>query len=165
MHVSKVQALACVMLVFVGGAAARAQTAVRTTLTQAVQAHVRAEKFQVVTAVRGLPLGVREELERMFGVSATAIAEPGARFQATDVISEPGLPSRRLNVAGCSQDHCFVYYERGGIAHTWHAVLFHWTPERTRVEAGGTAPALLRSVDEVRQAFLTGALGGPAKTW
>ena len=70
-----------------------------------------------------------------------------------------------MNLAGCSQDHCLVYYERGGFAHLWYAVLFHWTPDRTRVEAGGTAPAGLRTVDELRNAVLTGALKGPGRYW
>ncbi len=129
------------------------------------RAHLRDERFQVVTSVRGLPLGVREELQRLFGSTAMAVADPGEPFQATDNITNPSLPGRRLNVAGCSQDHCLVYYERGGIAHTWYALLFHWTPDRTRVEAGGTAPAGLRTVDELRNAVLTGALKGPGRYW
>jgi len=146
-------------------AAAWAQGPVLPTVAPSLQAHVRAERFQAVTAVRGLPLGVREELQRMFGSSAMAIADPGAPFQATDVVTDPTLPIRRLSVAGCSQDHCLVYYERGGIAHVWRAVLFHWTPDRTRVEAGGTAPAGLRTVDELRNAVLAGALKGPGRYW
>jgi len=142
-----------------------AQPAVPVTLPAAIQTHVRSERFQVVTAVRGLPLGVREELQRMFGSSAMAIADPGAPFQVTDVITDPSLPMRRMSVAGCSQDHCLVYYERGGIAHVWHAVLFHWTPEATRVEAGGIAPAGLRTVDDLRTAVLSGALKGAGRSW
>lgn len=156
------------LLVFVLGLAAAtawAQPAVPPTVPAPMRAHVRDERFQIVTAVRGLPLGVREELQRMFGSTAMAIADPGERFQATDVITDPGLPIRRLSVAGCSQDHCLVYYERGGIAHTWHAVLLHWTPEGTRVEAGGTAPAGIRSLDELRNAVLSGALKGPGRYW
>ena len=146
-------------------ATALAQPPVSPTVASAVQAHVRAEHFQPVTAVRGLPLGVREELQRMFGSAAMAIADPGAPFQATDDISDPTLPIRRMNVAGCSQDHCLVYYERGGIAHTRYAVLFHWTPDHTRVEAGGSAPAGLRTVDELRTAVLSGALKSPGRYW
>lgn len=146
-------------------AAASAQPAVPPTVPAPMRAHVRDERFQIVTAVRGLPLGVREELQRMFGSTAMAIADPGERFQVTDVITEPGLPIRRLSVAGCSQDHCLVYYERGGIAHTWHAVLLHWTPEGTRVEAGGTAPSGLRTIDDLRNAVLSGALKGPGRYW
>lgn len=146
-------------------ATAVAQAPVSPTLPARLRAHVRDERFQVVSSVRGLPLGVREELQRMFGSSAMAIAEPGEPFQVTDVITDPTLPTRRMSLAGCSQDHCLVYYERGGIAHTWYAVLFGWTPDRTRVEVGGAAPAGLRTVDELRDTVLSGALKGPGRYW
>ena len=91
----------------------------------------------------------------MFGTRELDIAEPGAEFQATDVIGNPKLPIRRLVAAGCSNDfHCLVYYERGGIAHTWHVALFHWTPAATRFEWGGNAPAGLKTIDDVRKAIL-----------
>jgi hypothetical protein len=148
-----------------GASTAAGQAAVPATVSAAaLRAHVSSERFQIVTAVRGLPLGVREELQRMFGGSATAIADPGAEFQATDNVSKPGLPARRLGAAGCSQDHCLVYYERGGYARVWQAALFHWTPTETRLEAGGVAPRNLKGVDDVRAALLSGALK-PAKSW
>jgi hypothetical protein len=131
----------------------------------ALRAHVKDERFQIVTSVRGLPLGVREELQTLFGSNTLDIAEPGGRFQVTDVIVDPKLPRRRLVAAGCSTDHCLVYYERGGIAHSWHVALFHWTPDMTRLEWGGFAPSGLASVDDVRNAVLTGAIKGPGKTW
>ena len=68
-------------------------------------------------------------------------------------------------MAGCSTDHCLVYYERGGGVHTWHVALFHWTPEATRFEWGGIAPRGLASIDDVRNAILSGAIKGPAKVW
>jgi hypothetical protein len=157
--------LSALVLMLVAASAVRAQSTVPVTVAAPMLAHVRDERFQIVSAVRGLPLGVREELQRMFGSAAMAIADPGAPFQVTDVITDPSLPIRRLGVAGCSQDHCLVYYERGGIAHVWHAVLFHWTPEATRVVAGGIAPAGLRTVDELRSAVLAGALTGPGRYW
>ena len=156
---------AAVGMLLAAASVSDAQPAVSATVPAATQAHVRNERFQVVSAVRGLPLGVREELQRMFGSSAMAIADPGAPFQVTDVITDPSLPIRRMSVAGCSQDHCLVYYERGGIAHVWHAVLFHWTPNATRVVAGGMAPAGLRTVDELRNAVLSGALKRPGRYW
>lgn len=130
-----------------------------------LRAHLAAERLQIVTSVRGLPLGVREELQRMFGATATAMADPGEPFQATADADDPSLPIRRLSVAGCSQDHCLVYYERGGRTRSWHAVLFHWTPARTRVEAGGVAPAGLRTVDDVRKALLSGAVTQAVRPW
>ena len=135
------------------------------TLPQALRAHVRDDPFGIVTSVRGLPLGVRNELQTMFGSQSLDIAEPGAEFQATDVIVSPGLPSRRLVAAGCSTEYCLVYYERGGIAHTWHVALFHWTPAATRFEWGGTAPGGLATIDDVRKAVVSGAIKEPARFW
>ena len=132
-------------------------------LTSALRAHVTDERFQIVTSVRGLPLGVRDELQTLFGTQSLEIADTGARFQVTD--ADPRLPNRRLVAAGCSIDHCLVYYERGGINHSWHVALFHWTPDATRLESGGIAPAGLSSVDEVRNAVLSGAIKGPIKSW
>ncbi len=129
---------------------------------------VKNERFQIVTSVRGLPLGVRNRLQEMFGSQQTLdidIAEPGAEFQVTDVIVNPQLPIRRLVAAGCTIEYCLVYYERGGIAHTWHVALFHWTPEATRFEWGGTAPGGLATIDDVRNAILSGVINGPATFW
>ena len=134
-------------------------------LPEPLRAHVKNDQFQIVTSIRGLPLGVRNELQTLFGGQALDIAEPGAQFQVTDVIISPKLPIRRLVLAGCSLDHCLVYYERGGIAHTWQVALFHWTPAATRFEAGGLAPRGLGSIDEVRNALLSGAIKGPIKYW
>ena len=130
-----------------------------------LRAHVKGERFEIVTSIRGLPLGVRDGLQTLFGSQTLDIAEPRAEFQVTDVIINPRLPRRRLVLAGCSIDHCLVYYERGGIAHTWHVALFHWTPAATRLEGGGVAPRGLASIDAVRGELLSGAIKGPAASW
>ena len=134
-------------------------------LSGALRTHVEGERFQIVTSIRGLPLGVRDGLQMLFGSQGLDIAEPGAEFQVTDVIGTSRLPIRRLVAAGCSTDHCLVYYERGGIAHTWQVALFHWTPAATRFEWGGVAPGGLATIDDVRKAVLSGAIKGPNKSW
>jgi hypothetical protein len=141
------------------------QSAPAGALSEALRGHVKNDRFQIVTSIRGLPLGVRDGLQTLFGSGSLDIAEPGAEFQATDVIGSPRLPIRRLVAAGCSTDHCLVYYERGGIAHTWLVALFHWTPEATRFEWGGTAPSSLATIDDVRKAVLSGAIKSPNKAW
>lgn len=123
-----------------------------------LRAHVKEDRFGVVTSIRGLPLGVREALQTLFRSPILDIAEPNAAFRATDVIREPNLPTRRLVLAACSIDHCLVYYERGGIAHTWQVTLFHWRPAATRFEWGGIAPGGLRTIDDLREAVLSGAI-------
>jgi hypothetical protein len=141
------------------------QAAPTVALSEALRAHVKNERLAIVTSIRGLPLGVREELQTLFGSQTLDIAEPGAEFQVTDVVGNPKLPIRRLVAAGCSTDHCLVYYERGGIAHTWHVALFHWTPAATRFEWGGTAPGGLATIDDVRNAVLSGAIKSPNRLW
>ena len=134
-------------------------------LSGALRAHVQDERFGIVTSIRGLPLGVRDGLQTLFGSQTLDIAQPGAEFQVTDVIVNPELPIRRLVAAGCSTDHCLVYYERGGIVHTWQVALFHWTPAATRFEWGGTAPGRLTTIDDVRNAVLSGTIKSPARVW
>ena len=133
-------------------------------LPEALRAHVKGERFQIVTSIRGLPLGVRDGLQTLFGSQTLDIAEPGAEFQVTDVIGNE-LPIRRLVAAGCSTDHCLVYYERGGTAHTWQVALFRWTPAATRFEFGGVAPGGLATIDAVRNAVLSGAIKSPNTLW
>ena len=138
-------------------------------LSRDLREHMKLERFDVVTSIRGLPLGVRGALQTLF-VSQEFdvqrdIAEPGDRFQGTDAIGNPTLPLRRLIAAECSIDHCLVYYERGGSALTWHVALFHWTPEATRFESGGLAPERLATIGEVRKALLSGAIQSSAKLW
>jgi len=134
-------------------------------LSEPLRAHVKGEQFQIVTSIRGLPLGVRDALQGLFGSQALDIAEPGAEWQVTDVIGNQKLPIRRLVAAGCSLDHCLVYYERGGIVHTWQVALFHWTPAATRFEWGGVAPGGLKTFDDVFKAVLAGTIKGPNKIW
>ena len=141
------------------------QAAPPVALARDLRAHVQEERFQIVTSVRGLPLGVREGLQTLFRSQTLDIAEPGAEFRASDAIVNAKVPSRRLVVAGCSYEHCLVYYEHAGIAHTWRVALFHWTPDATRFEWGGTAQGGLVTIDDVRSAILSGGIKDPVGLW
>jgi hypothetical protein len=144
--------------------AAASQPPVPADLPATLRAHVKEERFEVVTSVRGLPLGVRDGLQTLFGSQTLDLAESGAGRQGRDVSVNP-KPLRRLVAAGCSIDHCLVYYERGGGAPTWLVALFHWTPDATRFEWGGNAPGGLATIDEVRNAVVSGKVKGPVKLW
>ena len=114
-------------------------------LSEALRAHVKNERFDIVTSIRGLPLGVRSGLQTLFSSQepdiALDIADPGAKFQVADVIATPRLPVRRLVAAGCSTDHCLVHYERGAspTRGTWRC----FTGRRLRLDSSGavTRPA------------------------
>ena len=143
-----------------------AQAAPPSTVPETLRVHLAGERFGIVTSIRGLPLGVRDQLQALFRSGTLDIAEPGAEFRATDVVTKPNLPSRRLVAAGCATDqHCLVYYERGGIAHTWQVALFNWTPALTRFEWGAPAPGDLATIEDVRKAILSGSIKGPIRIW
>ena len=133
-------------------------------LSAELRAHLRDQRFGIVTSVRGLPLGVRGALQTLFGSQTLDIAEPGGRYQEGER-SVSTLPTRRMGAAGCSYDYCLVYYERGGVKPTWHVALFRWTPEATKFEWGGAAPAGLKTIDDVRTAILSGTIKPSAGPW
>jgi len=135
------------------------------TLSPALRDHIRDGRFGIVTSIRGLPLGVRDGLQTLFGSQTLDIAEPHGDFEMTGVVVSSLVPTRRLVAAGCSVDHCLVYYQRRGNDPTWHVALFHWATAATQFEWGGTAPGGLATIDDVRTAILSGRIKGPAKFW
>jgi len=166
--VSRARLAACCAIVVVslwGVVTAVNQKQPTTALPETLRAHLKDERLDVVTSIRGLPLGVREELQKLFGSPTLDIAEPGADFQGTSGARNPNLPTRRLVAAGCAADHCLVHYERGGAAPTWHIALFHWTPKATRFEWGGIAPNAVGNIDDVRSMVLSGRVKGGNTAW
>lgn len=128
--------------------------------------HLKDERFETVTSLGGLSLGVADALRQLFRSPSLDIAEPGAEFQATGTAAHnTRLPSRRLVAAGCSTDHCLVYYERGGSPPTWRVALFHWAPHEARFEWGGAAPGGLAGIDDVRNAVLARKITSPDRIW
>ena len=138
------------------------QSAPPVRLPQELQAHVKSERFQAVTSVRGLPLGVRDAMRALWGTPVLDIVDPDGS-QPSD--NGPNQSNRRLVAAGCSSDHCLVSYELGGRTRSWRVVLFHWTPSGTRFEWGGTLPRRLATFEEVLSAALSGNVEGPTTSW
>ena len=79
--------------------------------------------YKIVQKVADLPTGIRK-LYTVKGGSRVAIADPGEKFEATDYITDPDLPRRRLIFAGVAQDRAFIHYEEGGIAHSYIVEFF-----------------------------------------
>jgi hypothetical protein len=135
-----------------------------TGVSDALRAHLRSERFSPLANVAALPAGLRDELNNLFGGKTLELADPGTPFQATDVMVTPRLPPRRLTAAGCSPDHCLVYYERGGFAHVHFAALFEVSSKGTRFEFGGLAPGGLADLDAVKNAIAAGKVLGQKQT-
>ena len=159
----------CVIGVSLLSAVAACSQAAPVELSSAAREHMKTDRFDAVTSIRGLPLGVRSGLQTLFASQEfdvqRDIAEPGARFQGTGAAGDSMLPLRRLIAAECSIDHCLVLYERAGTVLTSHVALFHWTPEATQFESGGLAPKPLATIEDARKALLTGSLQSSPKFW
>jgi len=148
--------LLCMMLVSLSPATMAAGQATPAALPGDLRPHVQNGRLDMISSIRGLPLGVRNELQMLFGTPTLDIAEPGAASQSL----------RRLVAAGCSYEDCLVYYERGsGSARAWRVMLLHWTPNATKFEWGGSAPGGLAPIDAVRSAVLAGTIKTSTGPW
>jgi hypothetical protein len=76
-------------------------------------------RFREVHAVTNLPPAVVALCADHNG----RIAEPGQKWQVTDVITDNTLPRKRLIWAATDGDYYVVHYESGGIAHSYHAMV------------------------------------------
>jgi hypothetical protein len=111
--------------------------------------------YTILPRVADLPGGI-QRLYRVNGGTRIAMADPGEKFEATDVITDPDVPGRRLILAGIGHDRAFVHYEEGGIAHYYVIELF-------RLETSGDAVGLWRgycgpakNLEDIRQMMLAG---------
>src|ERR1035437_7906062 len=51
------------------------------------------------------------------------LAEPGQKWEATDIITDAKLPTKRLIWAFTDGDFYVVHYERGGRGHSFHVLV------------------------------------------
>src|SRR6185436_3862587 len=71
-------------------------------LSAELRDQVKNGRFAIVTSIRGLPLGVRDALQTLWGSRSLDIAEPGEDFQVTNTGGSRNSPIRRLISAGCT---------------------------------------------------------------
>lgn len=155
--------VAAAALLFAGRAFAAAEGS---GMTDGDREHLLKDKFRIVTKVAELPPTVLAAMAEHTQQHPFRMANPGEEFQATDVITKPDLPGRRLVFAGVSGGYCVMQYEIGGIAHLWWVVLFRLSGKdaakpvwAARAETwGGFA-----SLEELREGVRRGKLVEDAK--
>jgi hypothetical protein len=118
--------------------------------------------FQLRAALSGIPDSVRAAFIKLTPEDSFSMAEPGARYQSTDVPLPgpplvPGPPPsfRRLVNVALSKSFCILFYERGGIAWSAQIAVFGLTKEGAKLVWSGYSnriiadPAhLLTAVDQ-----------------
>ena len=78
-----------------------------------------ASRFHEVHSTKELPPGVVALCVDDKG----KLAEPGQHWNATDAVTDPTLPWKRLIWAAVGSDYYIVHYERGGIDHSFHILV------------------------------------------
>src|SRR5437762_496056 len=94
------------------------------------------------------------------------LAEPGQNWQATDVITDPTLPGKRLICAAVGDVYYVVHYERGGMAHTFQILVAKVekndvNPTMVWRDVGGWHEGYAAFVDTLRSGELDGRLEYP----
>ncbi len=82
-----------------------------------------------LNSITKLPPSIKSWIASNIG----AMADRGAPFNATDVIIDKNAPGARFIRAGRVNDFWFIWYERGGIAHTKHIVFLQLGLELTQL--------------------------------
>ena len=78
-----------------------------------------ASRFHEIHSTRDLP----PPIVALCAGDKDNLAEPGGKWNPTDVIVDTTLPSKRLIWTAVGGDFYVVHYERGGIAHTFHILV------------------------------------------
>jgi hypothetical protein len=117
--------------------------------------------FNIVTDVRALPGPVLQKYTEQGG-SRLLMANPGQKFEATDVIRDASMPRERLIFAGVAGDKCFVHYERGGRAHMYVVEYFGVTsPESVKPLWSGYCDAPAANIQDLRSKLIHGGCSHP----
>ena len=108
----------------------------------------KSDQFKTIRLVKELP----KSIIALCADGNGRIANPGEQWEPTDVILSEFLPRKRLIWASYFQNYYLMYYESGGIAHSYHVLLAQLE------EKGSNAKILWHGVGEPLsdyKAFLT----------
>jgi len=128
-----------------------------TRLSPAQKEHILDGQFNEVTKAEAIPANAKQAFAKITGEPSFALANPGQKYQVTDVVVDRGLPRRRLVFAGERGDEWFVHYELGGIGHSYCVLLFKINPQnRLRFVWGGAGFHGAKNLDQLRKMVAAG---------
>jgi hypothetical protein len=110
-----------------------------------------ATDFNLIKTVEKIPRNIISEMKKSVNSKAHIfMVNPGQIFNSTDEILYPKLPSRRLIFAGQSQQYCFIYYEKGGIADHIAFVIYDCSEAIPKLFLALTSNKVLSSINELK---------------
>jgi hypothetical protein len=131
--------------------------AFHTRLSASERQHVLDGDFEVVRSTDKLPVSIKNMFAALTEESRFALAEPGHKYQETDVIEEPGLLTRRMEFAGHCKQRWFIYYAHGGIGLSYAVIVLDIRPDNTaHFLWGGSGFRSVANLDDLRSAIAAG---------
>lgn len=80
-------------------------------------------RFHEIRAIANLP----PAMVALCADDSGKLADPGQKWEATDVITNTALPRKRLIWAATDNEYYVVHYERGGRGHSFHVLVATFT--------------------------------------
>ena len=118
--------------------------------------HLLDGDFRIVSSTSNLPAPIKLAFATVTGEKQFLLANPGAKYQVTDVVDEPELPFRRLVFAGVSGGQWFIHYERGGYGHSYSILVFRVQDNGRVAFVWGGAGDRANDLGDLRHAIASG---------
>lgn len=112
--------------------------------------------FTMTDRLDAIPDSVRQAFAQATGLATFRMAKPGGPWQVTDEIVDRELPGRRLQSVAVSRDWVVVFYEMGGIAHTYHVCVFRLAGNTAQLAWRAMRPMAALDVDGLVRAIRAG---------
>jgi hypothetical protein len=126
-------------------------------LSAAEKEHILDSPFTEVTKTERMSANAKQAFAKITGESSFGLANPGQKYQVTDVVVDRGLPRRRLVFAGVQGGEWFVHYELGGIGHSYCVLVFNVDPaNRVQFVWGGMGSHGAKNLDQLRKMVAAG---------
>jgi hypothetical protein len=125
--------------------------------------HVLDSPFTMVQRTEAMPTNVKQAFAKITGEASFELADPGQKYQVTDVVGDRGLPFRRLVFAGVKDDEWFIHYERGGRGHGYYVIVFKVDAQHgLQFLWGGAGFHGAKNLDELRKLVAAGQFSDDA---
>ena len=132
-------------------------------LTDEEKQHILDGNFTVISSTDALPTSIKNAFATITGDKPFALANPGSKYQVTDVIDEPLLPRGRLIFAGVCKDRWFIHYEHGGIGVSDNVLVLDANSDSSvRFVWGGSGPYRAANMDDLRTDITSGKFADDA---
>jgi hypothetical protein len=125
-------------------------------LSNAEKQHILDGQFTLVDSTQAMPEPVKNAFALITRKQGFELANPGQKYQATDVIEGGHLTTRRMILAGANRDKWFIHYEHGGIGHSYAVVVFAKTQGGWEFFWGGVAFERAKDLEDLRKKIAAG---------